>query len=470
VPAWRSPRYYRLVAISLILCLSVAGVLLVAAEPAYEARTQFFVSTSSAGKDVGDMYRDELFSQQRVASYAEIVSSTELLRAVARQLGLFGGAQELRGKIRASIPPDTVLIDVMVKDRSPTQAKAIADAVGVQLPRFIAALEAPRDPSTSPVRVTVTREPELPRDAVTPDMKLYVAVGLLAGLVLGLGGAALSAAFDDRIRSIEMVERTAGAPVVGNVAEDAGGRRSLVLLDDPLSPHAEEYRRMRTHLHAWSSTTFSLVVSSPGEDDGKTSIAANLGIAFAQAGQRVALVDANVRVPRLSELFELRFSRGLSDVLAGDSPLEEVLARFPELPLAVVGAGTPRPDPSDILPRFSEVIAALREHADIVIVDAPSLEQGGDAATLAAAASGSLLVACLDSTRTAQLESAVREIGLASGPVSGVVVNRRPRRRWRRRATSGSAVGGLAAARAAGDAAPSAEGASHRRLASGRRA
>jgi capsular exopolysaccharide synthesis family protein len=422
--------------------------------------------------DVGDSYRGELFSQQRVASYAEIVSSTELLAAVARQLRLSGGAEALQGKISASVPPDTVLVDVTVTDPSPTQAKSIADAVAAQLPSFVAALEAPGDPSASPVRVSLTREPELPADPATPDAKLYVAFGLLAGLALGLGGAALAAAFDDRIRSIETAERSAGAPVLGSVSEQAGGSGSLVLLDDPLSARAEDYRRMRTQLQArWRSPAIlSLVVASVDGRDGKTAIAANLAIAFACAGQRVALVDADLREPRLSELFGLGSSVGLADVLAGDAPLEVALARFPELPLAVVGAGTPRPDPSDVLPRFPGVIAGLREHADVVIVDAPPLEQSAGASTLAAAASGSLLVARMDSTRAARLESAARALGLASGPASGVVLNRRSRGRLRLRATTGAAVGGLAAPPAAGAAAPGADAASQRRVASARRA
>ena len=84
--------------------MAAAGAVALAQDPEHEARAQFFVSTSSTGADVGDAYRGELFSQQRVVSYAQLVTSTELLRAVARELRLPAGARQLRGKLRASVP------------------------------------------------------------------------------------------------------------------------------------------------------------------------------------------------------------------------------------------------------------------------------------------------------------------------------------------------------------------------------
>jgi capsular exopolysaccharide synthesis family protein len=457
VPAWQSlllvRRYSRLVAVSVVVCTVVAALLALAKEPTYEARTQFFVSTATAGADIGDSYRGELFSQQRVASYAQIVSSTELLRAVAEELRLTGGTRELQGKISASVLPETVLIDVTARDASAARAQAIAGALARRLPRFITELETPPGTERSPVRVSVTRRPELPRDPVSPDIRLHLALGLLAGLAVGLGGVALRAAFDDRIRSIDAIERIAGAPVVGSVAEEGDGRGPVVLLDDPLSGRAEDYRRLRTQLRArWGSSTISsLIVSSAGGNDGKTLVAANLGVALAHGGQRVALVDGDLRARRLSELFGLRSTAGLAEVLAGDLPPDEALTRLPELPLAVVGAGAPQPEPGDLLGSrgLPAVIAALREHADVVIVDAPSLEHGADASSFAAVASAMLLVARLNLTRAAQLESAAHAIGLARGPVTGVVVNRGPGRRRRRRAAA--AVGGSPARKPAGD-------------------
>jgi tyrosine-protein kinase len=426
-------RHRRFLGFCVIACVSIAAVLAVTAERSYESTTQFFASISDSGRDVGAAYRGELFSQQRLATYAEIVSSTELLEAVARDLRLPGGTRELEGKIQASIRPDTALIDVTAASDSPGRAKAIADALGRQLPGFIAALEAPSGASMAPVRVSVTREAELPRAAASPDLKLNLALGLVAGLVLAAAGVALSAAFDDRVRSVAAIERIVGAPVLGSVAENGDELGSLVLLDDPLSARAEDYRRIRTQLRArWGgSTVSSLVVSSVGGDNGKTLMAANLGLALARGGQHVALVDGSPRGPSLSALFGLASAAGLTDLLRGAVAPEAALTRLRDLPLAVVGAGTPQRDSTDVLtsPRLLAVINTLRKHADVVIIDAPPLERGADASTLVADASALLLVARVGVTAAAQLESAARAVGPRSSPLFGVVVNRRELRR-----------------------------------------
>ena len=420
-------------AISVVACSAIALALYVFEEPVYESDTQFFVSTSAGGGDLGSAYEGALFAQQRVASYAQIVSSTELLGAVAAEIELPGGAPALEDKLRAEIPADTVLIDITARDGSAARAKAIADAVVVQLPRFIGALESPRDPSSSAVRASVTRRPELPLSAVSPDLKWYLALGLLGGLALGIGAVAVAAGFDDRVRSVEAVERILGVPVLGSVAEDGSAGAALVLLDEPLSGRAEDYRRMRTHLDArWGSRTISAVlVTSVGPHDGKSAIAANLGIVLAHGGRRVALVDGDIRARALSELLRLHSGPGLADVLAGEVTPEAALAWSSQARLGVMGAGAQRPEAGAGAgcAGLAPVIDALREHADVVIVDAPSLAEGVDALQLAATGIATLLVTRLHSTRAAQLEHAARAIGPESGHVVGAIVNRRRPRR-----------------------------------------
>ena len=459
-------RHWRLVASSVVACAALAALLALVRAPGYDSRVQFFVATP--GADVGSAYRGELFSQQRVASYAAIVSSTELRRAVARELRLPGGARDLEGRLRASVPPDTVLIDVRARAGSPESAKAIAAAVGRQLPRLVRELEAPRTPAASPVRVAVTRAADLPGAPASPNLKLYLALGALAGLVVGLGAVALRTAFDDRVRSVEEIERILGAPVVGTVAEDEEAGASLVVLADPLSRRAEDYRRIRTRLRASSGTAAaaSLVVAGAGAGERTSRIAANLAVVLARGGQRVVLVDGNLCAPRLGAYFGRSSGLGFADVLAGDVTLERVLVRSPELPLAVVGAGMPGEDRSELLasPRLPALIAELCAQADVVIVDAPPLASGAAAATLAAAAQGLLVVVRRGATRSAELEAAAQ----GPGPLIGAIVNRRPHRRSRAEPFAESEA--EAATAATLDADSRAELEPSRQVASGRRA
>jgi Mrp family chromosome partitioning ATPase len=218
---------------------------------------------------------------------------------------------------------------------------------------------------------------------------------------------------------------------------------------------------MRTQLHArWGDTALSaLAVTSLGPGDAKSSVAANLAVVLARGGQRVALVDANPGAPRLSDLFGLHSAPGLADVLAADLAPEAALMPVPELPLAVMGAGTPRHAAVDVLgsPRLPAVIAALREHADVVILDAPPRDHGVGASALAAVASAVLLVVGVDAAGAAHLESTARALAQAPGPPLGVVVNRRAARRpWGQR-TPDEALA-QAPPRAVG---PAADGATH---------
>jgi succinoglycan biosynthesis transport protein ExoP len=177
---------------STVLVFTVAaGLLAWTRTPMYAARTQLFVSTGNVNADPTQAYQGGLFSQQRVLSYAQIVDSPAVTSGVISTLGLSTTPEDLGRQISAEAPLDTVLINVTVKDTSPQRAKAIADAVGERFPSFVETLETrPGDPN-SPVKVSITRRPELPLDPVSPRKELYLALGVLVGLVFGIGGAAL---------------------------------------------------------------------------------------------------------------------------------------------------------------------------------------------------------------------------------------------------------------------------------------
>jgi capsular polysaccharide biosynthesis protein len=453
---WRRRRF---VLRCVVACVAGAALLALIADRSYESRTQFLVSTASAGEDIGAAYEGELFSQQRVATYAQIVTSPQLLEDVARELGRPGGARALEGRVTASVVPETSLIDVTASSGTAAEAKAIADALGSALPRFVEALERPQAGAASPVRLAVTRAAELPAAPASPGIALYLALGLVVGLAVAAAGIALASAFEDRPDSAEAIERLAGAPVVGTVAEHEDQAGPPVLLEDPRSPRAEDYRRLRTQLHArWGDAALStLAVTSLGPGDANGSVAANLAIAVARGGRRVALLDANPVGSRPSDPFGLAGAPGLADVLAGEIAPAAALMRVSELPLAAMGAGTPRHGAADVLgsPRLPAVIATLREHADVVIVDAPPRQPGVAAPALAAVASAVLLVVRADAAAAWALESVARALAWPSGPLLGIVVNRRAPGRSRHGRDDAAAYAPPRVAR------PAADGATH---------
>jgi polysaccharide biosynthesis transport protein len=444
--------HWLLILASVVVCVGAAAAFAWTRTPIYAAKTQLFVSTGGAPDDLSQTYQGGLFSQQRVLSYADIVSSPAVAQAVVEQLDLPETVQQLQSEIDASVPLNTVLINVTVKDRSPQRAKAIADAVGEQFPRFVSTLEAPQAGRSSPVKVSVTSEAQLPTAPVSPRKVFYLMFGALFGLALGVGGAVLREALDDRIRDEDDAAAIVGAPVLGSIAEDPDvKRRPLIVADDPASVRAEAYRRLRTNLRVLSVDrgAHSLVISSAVASEGKTLIVANLGVAFAQAGYRVILVDADLRQPKLAEVLGLSSTVGLTDVLVDMTPVEVALQTWRHgFPLEVLVSGSqPPPNPSELLSseRFASVLGLLTNRVDVVILDAPALLPVTDAAILARVTSGMILVTRAASTRTDQLETATQSLRAVDEQALGVVLNRVPlRRAWARRSSGYRPYRGLA--------------------------
>jgi polysaccharide biosynthesis transport protein len=420
--------HWAVIAASVVICTAAAAALAWTRTPIYTASTQLFVSTGGASEP-GQAYQVGLFTQQRVRSYAQIVSSPPVTQAVIQELGLRERTPELQSRIRASVPTDTVLIDVTVKDGSPERARAIADALGKRFPGFVDDVETPPGGSVSPVKVTVTRPAQLPTDPVSPNKALYLGLGALLGLMLGIGAAVLREAFDKRIRDEDDAKAIVGAPVLGSIARDKHARnRPLVVVEDPSSVRAEAYRRLRTNLRVLSvdNDLKSFVVSSAVASEGKTLVVANLGVAFAEAGYRVILVDAHLRRPRLSEMLGLSGTHGLTDVLEDELPVRAALQTWRHgVPLEVLSSGPPPPNPSEMLgsERFGTVLSILTESADVVILDAPALLPFTDAAILARMTSCLLLVTRVASTRVDQIEAAAQSLRAVDERVLGVVVN-----------------------------------------------
>jgi capsular exopolysaccharide synthesis family protein len=251
--------------------------------------------------------------------------------------------------------------------------------------------------------------------------------------VLGVAGAFLREAFDRRIRTEDDATDASGAPVLATVRGSMGP--PLGAVTESSSPSGEAYRRLRASLSAALGTQGSrtLVVSSASEREGRTAVAANLAVAFAQAGLRVAAVDANLRDPQLAAMFGLAPPRGLTDVVRDELTLRAVLQPLTGRPLlTVVGAGSDPSHPGELLAsrRAVDVLRELDEAFDVVIVDSPPLLEFSDGAVIAQASSGVIVVARSGSTRADDLRGAVDALRNLDARTLGVVLYHEQRGRY----------------------------------------
>ncbi len=207
---------------------------------------------------------------------------------------------------------------------------------------------------------------------------------------------------------------------------------NLITLTNPLSSAAEAYRTLRTNLYFASleAPLKTIVVTSPGPEEDKGAVLANLAVVMAQAEKNVIAVDTCLRHPSLHEHFDLHNERGLCDLLRGEGTLADVSLCDTGVPrLRVLTGGTAMANPLDLLVsrRMGDVIAALSGMADVVLFDAPPMITSSDTAILASQTDGVLLVVELGKTRREHAQQAKDLLGRAHARLLGAVMANAPR-------------------------------------------
>lgn len=420
-------RTWKLIVAFTILGLLAAAASSLAVKPTYAAQTKLFVAIQSSGS-VQELQQGNTFSQARVKSYVETVSTPAVLQPAIDQLGLTTSPAELSKSVSASADLNTVIITIGVEDTSPVQAAAIAQAVGTSLISTIEELESPTAGGVSPVKLSVVTPASAPAAPSAPNTRLNLALGFLVGLALGVGLALLKTTLDTKIRSQADLERFSDAPVLGSIAFDNDAAKKPLLTQAPAqSPRAESFRQIRTNLqfaHVSNSSKTVLVTSSlPGE--GKTTTATNLAIAMAQAGQTVVLVDADLRRPRVDEYLGLDRNAGLTTALVGTADINDLLQPWGSDDLYVLTSGQIPPNPSELLgsEAMSKLIGRLEEVFDAVIIDAPPLLPVTDAAVLAQEVGGVVLVVGSSRVKSPDLQRSLASLEMVGADLLGLVVN-----------------------------------------------
>ena len=168
-----------------------------------------------------------------------------------------------------------------------------------------------------------------------------------------------------------------------------------------------------------------LVIASPGRGDGRSWLAANLATVFAQMGERVLLIDADMRNPRQHQMFNLNNSVGLSALLTGRAGREAVCRIHPQLRLYVLPAGLKPPNPQELLgrPVFEVVLKSFAEQYDLIIIDSPAMTQASDAQLLAVRAGTAIIIARRNRTLHSELASSMQDLVQSGVSVLGGVLN-----------------------------------------------
>lgn len=412
----------------------------------YSANASGIIATG-VSSDLGSALAGDNYAKSRVKSYLDVAKSRTVAANVAEELGLDSSPESLVAKISVENPLDTAVIKVSAEAGTPEAARDLAEAwvrgIGVQVSELENANVPDGSEASSIISFNSLDAAVLPTSPSSPNTRLAIALGLLAGLAAGIGYALLRNVFDRRIRSVDHIEEQFGIPVVGTIPFDRNftdekrlassqGGNDMGENDVYDFAVAEAVRELRTNLQFMSvdDPPRRIVVSSSLPGEGKSTVAANLAVTIAASGQRVVVIDGDLRRPTVAKAFGLVPGVGLTDVLIGRAELNQVLQPWGDTGrLYVLGAGAIPPNPSELLGSnaMQSVLDELAKYA-VVLIDAPPLIPVTDAAILSARTDGALVVAYARRTTYEALGMALQTIERVNGRTLGIILNGVPRK------------------------------------------
>ena len=272
--------------------------------------------------------------------------------------------------------------------------------------------------------VEITDMAEVPKTAIRPNIPLNIALGVVVGLILGVGLAFFIEYLDTSVKTIDDVERALGAAVLGVIPQNVGS-----LLDEgDESPHAEAYRVLRTNIlfagrKDESQTTFSVVSGGAGE--GKTTTMFNLAVVFAQMGDRVLIVDSDLRRPSMHRYMNVSNNIGLTNYLLGQVTIDEVIQTTAIPSLNFIPSGKLPSSSMGILSsaKMKEFVAEMKSRYDYVFLDAPPIMGVSDASVLASMVDMCVLVVQYRKYPQMMTQRAKEMVTKVGGNLVGVVLN-----------------------------------------------
>lgn len=432
-------RAYWKAIIALTVVGGLAGLGWSALQPrVYTADASGYVAATSSDSSTGAALAGDQLALSKVKSFIDMGYWRSVAEAAKQELGLPDSPESLVQRIQVSNPVDTVNVRVDASGPTPESARDLAEAWIRGMTKQVDGLNS-ADPGQGAVRLVAGDSARLPTSPSSPNVRLNVAIGTIAGAVLGVVFALVRRAFDRRLRSVHDITEAVDTSVVGvlPVDKELASGRAVFSFDDIKDgrgsfAHKEAMRELRTNLQYVDvdHPAKVIVITSPLPGDGKSTTAANLAVSIAATGQSVILVDADMRRPVLGGMFGFSDDVGLSDVLAGRAQIEQVAHQVDEHGrLFVVAAGRTPPNPTEMVgsQRMQQLMRRLADDM-VVVVDSPPTLAVADAAVIASWADGAVLVVTAGRTTDDMLVRASDNLEKTRGRLLGVVLNRVPLR------------------------------------------
>lgn len=426
----------------LALAIGASSALTIREKSVYKAETTVVVGQ-------GTETRTSLFNpanggsiQPFSATMKELIQSTVVASRVITDLHLDTTPSSLLNHVSVTFNPDSAAINVSITDHVAATAKAIAGSFGTNFTDLVTERfgHSTAGPNGQPVRAFVWDPAHVVPGRVSPTPTKNLIVAAALGLILGLLAAFMREHFDRSLRTTDEIERSFGVPVIGQIpAIRKGSKERPRMLWDENGEFAEAFRGLRANLEylAVQRPLRTILVTSPEANQGKTTVCANLATALAQSGASVALLEADLRRPRLAAAFGLPpLGPGLTSVLIGNAQLgratrevklpgNENSSSSPERAVTVLPSGPLPPNPSELVgsPRMRRLIEGLSDLFDTVVIDSPPILPVADSLGIAKLVDGVIVVVRAKSATRDEAREVRALVERLDIPLVGVVVS-----------------------------------------------
>jgi polysaccharide biosynthesis transport protein len=412
-------RQRKLIAIVVFLAtLGAAFAYLYFTDPVYEAESSLALSPGSADELVFFSTVDTL-----VPLYADTASSPTTRAAAEDDIG------RPLGDVFIETFEGTPIFRIRARSTDPEHAAESAQAVTNALLDRVRTDEI----GVSGLDLEQIDRPVTPTIPVYPRRNLTIAVAIMVGLVLGLGGALLRESLTNRVETLDDLARVAGAPALAEIPME----RALESVRSPeafvrgpqLRVVSEAFRDLRTALLYSGNNVRSVLITSPEGRHGKTTVSVGLAVTLARLGARTVLVDGDLRRGRISDMLGLRRAPGLTEVLMG-TPLPSAIRSTSLQTLDVLTGGELLSDPSELIERrFHQVLDELSRSYQAIVIDGTPTLPINDARIMASFATAAIIVATPHATSRSSVRVVLERLSTIGVQPAGVVLNKSRRRR-----------------------------------------
>jgi succinoglycan biosynthesis transport protein ExoP len=420
-------RYWYVLVISTIVGAIGGWGLSQVATPVYTATSSLYFSLNFGGT-ANDLNQGSTYTQNQMLSFAQLAASPLVLAPVIGELDLSMTPTELSDSVAVSTPQNTVILELAVSSTDPAEAAKIANAVATSLSAKVEQIAPKSVAGDTTVAVRVIQPAVTPTVPSSPNTRLNLVAGLVLGLLVGSLIIVLRELLDTRVHTAAIATGVTGVPLLGVADREKRRVAGPVVLRDPLSNSAENYRQLRSNLEfvAVDSDTLGFVVTSSIPGEGKSVISLNLALALAESGRKVLLVDADLRRPMIAAYTGLPGSAGLTSVLVGRASVEDVVQTWGSTGLYVLASGPIPPNPSELLSSrvMADLVDRLTREYDVVVFDTAPMGAVADAAILARMLDGALVVVDRTRAHRPQLSQTMDSLEKSGVRVLGIVLNR----------------------------------------------